>query len=384
LVAIDPPLGTAEADKLELLAVLLSDYERKHFPLPDPDPIEAIRFRMEQAGLSQLDLVPYIGSKSRVSEVLAGKRRLTLAMIRALSTGLGIPLRVLVQQADGPRVTPTPAMLLDWNRFPLREMAKRHYFGTPRATRLVRDSGEALIREFLAPLESRGHAVLTKQSNHFRSDRVSERYALLAWSARILRRALEDKPANSYRSGVIDDNFMRHVAQLSWSHQGPLLAREFLAQHGISLIIERHLSKTYLDGAAMLLDLSHPVIGMTLRYDRLDNFWFCLMHELAHVRLHLSSEGAAFFDDLEAEGDARETEADELARELLVPFAIWRDSPASTVKSPDAAVSLARRLNVHPAVVAGRMRHESKDFTILTSLLGHVRELFPEYRGTGA
>ena len=63
LVTVDPPAGTPEADRLELLAVLLSDYERKHFPLPDPDPIEAIRFRMDQAGLSQQDLVPYIGSR---------------------------------------------------------------------------------------------------------------------------------------------------------------------------------------------------------------------------------------------------------------------------------------------------------------------------------
>ena len=381
LVALDPPVGTSDADRLELLAVLLADYEKKHFPLPDPDPIEAIRFRMEQEGLTQQDLVPYIGSKSRVSEVLAGRRRLTLPMIRALSGSLGIPLRVLVQPDVAPRIASAAAMVLDWRRFPLREMAKRGYFGALGNVRAIRDSGETLIRQFLAPLESRGHAMLTKQSNHIRSDQKSEQFALFAWSAWVIRQALASEPAGGYHPGMVDDEFMRQVARLSWSAQGPILAREFLSRHGISLIIERHLPKTYLDGAALLLDLGHPVIGMTLRYDRLDNFWHCLMHELAHLRLHLLSEGAAFYDDLEAEGDARETEADELARETLVPLKVWKTSPASTVRSPDAAISLARRLNVHPAVVAGRMRHESKDFRILTSLLGHVRELFPEYHG---
>ena len=382
LVALDPPVGTSDADRLELLAVLLADYEKKHFPLPDPDPTEAIRFRMEQEGLTQQDLVPFIGSKSRVSEVLAGRRRLTLPMIRELSTGLGIPLRVLIQPDVAPRSISGAAMVRDWKRFPLREMAKRGYFGTLGNLRAIRGSGETLIRQFLAPLESRGHPMLAKQSHHIRSDQVSEQYALFAWSARVIRQALASGPAEGYRPGIVDDEFMRQVARLSWSAQGPILAREFLSRHGISLIIERHLPKTYLDGAALLLDLGHPVIGMTLRYDRLDNFWHCLMHELAHLRLHLLSEGVAFYDDLdplEAEGDARETEADELAREALVPLKIWKASAASTVRSPDAAISLARRLNVHPSVVAGRMRYEARDFTILSSLLGHVREVFPEY-----
>src|SRR2546428_2439537 len=104
-----------------------------------------------------------------------------------------------------------------------------------------------------------------------------------------MRRALRNKPSGEYKAGSVDDAFMRHVAQLSWSSQGPTLAREFLTQHGISLIIERHLTGTYLDGAALLLAPDHPVIGMTLRYDRLNNFWFCLMHELAHIRLDRKS-----------------------------------------------------------------------------------------------
>src|SRR6266404_1527488 len=84
--ALDPALGTGEADALEVLTLLVSDYDAKNFPIGLPDPVDAIRFRMEQMGLAQRDLVPYIGSKSKVSEVLARKRPLSLHMVRALST----------------------------------------------------------------------------------------------------------------------------------------------------------------------------------------------------------------------------------------------------------------------------------------------------------
>src|SRR4051794_38072882 len=89
LIDADPAPGTADAERLELMTVLVQDYEQKSC-VPDwPTPLDAIRFRMEQQGLTQRDLVRYIGSKSKVSEVLSGKRPLTLSMIRALHAGLG-------------------------------------------------------------------------------------------------------------------------------------------------------------------------------------------------------------------------------------------------------------------------------------------------------
>jgi len=94
---LDPQAGSEIADEAELLALLIATYERATFErLPTPTPIESIRFRMEQLGLVQKDLVRYFGSASRVSEVLAGKRPLTLPMIRALSSGLGIPASLLI------------------------------------------------------------------------------------------------------------------------------------------------------------------------------------------------------------------------------------------------------------------------------------------------
>jgi HTH-type transcriptional regulator / antitoxin HigA len=93
---MDAKPNTAHGDELELLSLLVHDYEEKAFPIDKPDPITAIRFRMEQQGLEPKDLVRFLGSRSRVSEVLSGRRNLSLKMIRALVSGLRIPSDVLL------------------------------------------------------------------------------------------------------------------------------------------------------------------------------------------------------------------------------------------------------------------------------------------------
>ena len=89
--------GTDEGDELEILSILIDRYENETFPIGMPDPIEAIKFRMEQMGMKQKDLAEVMGFKSRVSEILNKKRKLSLSMIRKLSTSLRIPTEVLVQ-----------------------------------------------------------------------------------------------------------------------------------------------------------------------------------------------------------------------------------------------------------------------------------------------
>lgn len=93
----DAKKGTEEGDELEILAILVDNYENEHFPIGMPDPIEAIKFRMEQMGMKQKDLAEIFGFKSRVSEILNKKRKLTLEMVRKLHTTLHIPTEVLVQ-----------------------------------------------------------------------------------------------------------------------------------------------------------------------------------------------------------------------------------------------------------------------------------------------
>jgi HTH-type transcriptional regulator / antitoxin HigA len=96
-VIFDSKPNTKEGDELEILSILIDDYEKKHYPIEAPDPIEAIKFRMEQMGYKQKDLSSLIGYKGRVSEILNRKRKLTLEMIRNINEKMNIPLSTLVK-----------------------------------------------------------------------------------------------------------------------------------------------------------------------------------------------------------------------------------------------------------------------------------------------
>lgn len=99
---MDAAPGSPEEEELSLFALLVEQYEREHYPIDPPDPIDAILFRMDQEGLTRADLVPYIGSQSKVSEVLRRKRPLSITMIRNLHEGLRIPAATLIQPPGKP------------------------------------------------------------------------------------------------------------------------------------------------------------------------------------------------------------------------------------------------------------------------------------------
>jgi HTH-type transcriptional regulator/antitoxin HigA len=100
LIDLDPAADSPDGERLDVLGTLVQAYEARHCPIDPPDPIEAIKFRMEQSGLTVKDLVPYIGPLNRVYEVLSYKRSLSLAMIRRLSEGLHIPAEVLIREPE--------------------------------------------------------------------------------------------------------------------------------------------------------------------------------------------------------------------------------------------------------------------------------------------
>jgi HTH-type transcriptional regulator/antitoxin HigA len=371
--------GTPEADNLELLTLLVREYESSHFPIGVPGPIEAIRFRMEQQNLSRRDLVPFIGSRSKVSEVLSGRRPLTLSMIRALHSGLRIPAKVLLQGREAADLEESP---IQWDKFPLRQMVARGWIDEK--VEDYRSQAEDVLRGFFGQLgHSQPAIAFPRQSRHVRSARGMDIYALTAWTTRVLILAAK-RPAAPYKTGTADVEFMREIAHLSVLDEGPRLAGEFLEKYGIRLVIEPHLPGTFLDGAAIWAAEGRPVIGLTIRYDRIDNFWFSLMHELVHVARHLDQDQAPFYDDLDVgpEDDPREKEADSVAGEALIANEEWRKSPASRLRSPEAIQQLANLLRVHPAIVAGRYRHEHKNYRVLNQFVGHgqVRCLFRDVK----
>jgi HTH-type transcriptional regulator / antitoxin HigA len=366
--------GTPEGDELDVLSDLVEHYEEKSAPMGFPTAIAAIEFRLEQAGLTTRDLIPFIGSRAKVSEVLSGRRPLTMPMARALHEHLGIPAEVLLQRSGGTLVEPLQD--LEWRRFPLKAMAS---LGWIPKSRDLQSGAKAAIAEFIrrAGGPAVAGAVLYRKSRHARANAKTDLYALRAWCWKVLADANEHQPRAPYTPGSVTPEFLRELARLSWSAEGPRLAREYLANHGIPLVTAAHLPRTYLDGAALRLADGTPVIGLTLRYDRVDNFWFCLLHELAHVGRHMDANGeAAFVDDLSLRGvegareDPTEIQADEWAEEALIPRAIWETSAVRGQATPMAVISLANALRIHPAIVAGRVRHEKRNYRLLSQFVG--------------
>ncbi|CAE6958856.1 ImmA/IrrE family metallo-endopeptidase [Paraburkholderia domus] len=371
-----PAPGTPDADALELLSVLVEAFENQRFPVEMPDPIDAITFRMEEQGLRQADLVPYFGTRSRVSEVLARKRPLTVQMIRALSVGLGISAETLV----GANVIESETSKkddVDWSRFPVKEMVARGWLRkfASKAT----GSTEELVKGFISSTGLQFGAAAFRRGISGDAYSPSTKHALYAWLARVIQRGRERKDQlGEFDPSMFSTSFLRELAQLSWSEHGPLLAVEFLERRGIAVVVESHLKGTLLDGAALKDNDGTPIIGLTLRFDRLDSFWFTLLHEVAHIWKHVDRD-ETFLDNLDTTpDDKRELEANRLAKEALIPRVSWKRSDAYLSPSPESIEKLSRELRIHPAIIAGRLRKESENYKIFNELVGYneVRKHF--------
>jgi HTH-type transcriptional regulator / antitoxin HigA len=377
LMSLDPKPGSKEEDELELLALVVHDFERQTVPPVKADPIESILFRMDQMGLTRKDLTKYIGSISKVSEVLSRKRPLSLPMIRRLHQGLDIPADILIEDVETDRSVVESEPTIDFSRFPLKEMYERGCFGTfeGNAQRL-KDYAEDLLSKLMRELgpKQMGAAFL-RAPLHQRDDRQANEPALRAWQMCVVRKARQAPPAKEYKPNSITPEWMRELAKLSAFDEGPKLAKEYLARHGITLVIEKHFKRTFLDGAAML-DGDRPIVALTLRHDRIDNFWFALLHEVAHVALHLTPDAPVFLDDLDrGNSEHDEQEADDMAKEALIPGAAWDTAKVQHTLTADDAVAFADQIGVAPAIVAGRLRHGTQNYRLLNHLIGKTGQV---------
>lgn len=208
-----------------------------------------------------------------------------------------------------------------------------------------------------------------------------DQYALWAWQCQVLLLAKGLDLPTAFSRASISDEWLKDLVRLSQEDNGPQLAKDALREIGIPLVVEPHLPQTYLDGAAFLLPNGTPIVGMTLRYDRLDNFWFVLIHELVHVRDHLRrGKLEDIFDDLEANRDEMERETDAVAGAILIPEDSWETALPRYLRTEDSVKAFSKELNIHPSIVAGRIRKEADNYVIMRNLVGHgeVRSQFPE------
>jgi len=386
LSQIDKLFG-ADADTdagkfLEILIILVKDWEtRNKYTIPSCTPLEAIRFCMENQKLSQRDLVPFMGSLSKVSEVLSGKRTLSLSMIRALSKGLNISADILLKESISQTPEEIDKLCKKASLLPLRAMSKRGWF-EGFANTDVKEYAEEVFREWINLLGNTQPpmCVFPKAT---RQTEKTDKYALFAWCVKVLLRAKEIQTPH-YVKESIDVQFLQELKKLSLLTEGPKLAIEMLKNKGIRLITEDHLPKTHLDGVLISLD-GEPVIGLTLRYDRIDNFWFVLFHELAHLinDFDKDSTNALFIDDMNldaAPGLLGEIErmADDTASEMLIPKDQWQKEISNNLPSTQKIIELAFRWQVNPAIIAGRIRYLHKNYRLYPDFVGsgEIRQLF--------
>jgi len=291
-------------------------------------------------------------------------------MMRALHKGLGIPAELLLQEQG--QAFPEEIPEIDWHRFPIGEMIGA---GWIQPEKNIEGNEEEIMRQYIeeAGGMNRFSQFLFRQSKSPWQNLRTDKYALMAWCLRVLELSRKYPLKNKYKPDSID---LLDLSKLSYFNNGPLLAKEYLEKHGIQFFVVFHLKRTFLDGAAMILEDETPIIALTMRYDRIDNFWFCLLHELAHLTKHLSKDTTnIILDEIEqhrmgiGRQDKKEEEADKMAQNALIPKKYWEQVDLGVKDLSKEVMNLADQLKIHPAIVAGRIRFEMKNYRILSQFI---------------
>jgi len=340
-----------------------------------------IRARIAR-GLSQRQLADAIGLKEQQIQRYEAEEYASanLRRLADVSNALGLNIS---EVAEFRAISQGPFEVnkddLAWDQFPIKEMYRRNWFKEPPGSlEAAVINAEELVREFVTGSIDSPVQAFARQ--RVRAGGNVNPYALLAWQCRVIALAKKQSIKNKYKKKTINKNWLTKLAQLSRADDWKIKVIEYLRNFGIRLVVESHLPNTYLDGAAFLLPDGSPLIGMTLRYDRLDNFWFVLFHELVHIIKHLHmGDIESIFDDLDVEAEDIEQEADEQSGEILIPESKWNIALARYLRSKESIKDFADEIGIHPAIVAGKIRREANNYIILKDMVGQgeVRKLFP-------
>ncbi len=205
----------------------------------------------------------------------------------------------------------------------------------------------------------------------FRKSTTSNEALSALWLSRVSNTAKERiiKQKISKFEGLTKEN-LKDIAKLSPDESLILELPSILAKYGIVLVYEQGIKSMKLDGAVFKLFTGHPVIGLSFRYSRLDNFWFTLMHELSHIVLHYEQLNTPIFDDLDEESpDLSEKQANRLAKNSFVEKAIWRSCKANYQTGDEIVYEFAKEVGIHPAVIAGLLQYEKKSYQIYSKIV---------------
>jgi HTH-type transcriptional regulator/antitoxin HigA len=317
-------------------------------------------------GFSQKDLAWRLGIKEQQVQRYEADRysSISLKNYARVAALLGVQLRASITEV--PAFRGLDRMIADVSKESIKRILKHG-----RARGWFKDEmDEGKLRQYIA--ENRiqfGSPSLLRTGLNVTDH--SEDVLLHAWRAQVAKRAREMLSDERLSFDPLEISWLPDLVRLSVFKDGPRRAQDMLKQHGILLIPEGQIQGLAIDGAAFL-ESGIPVIGMTIRKDTVDNFWFTLLHEIGHAILHYRTGLAAgFFDQFETlSTDEQEIEADLFASNILISEERWRRSAARIAKSPAVIEVFARDIGIHPAIVFGRIRRERNNYAIFSQRIG--------------
>ena len=382
---IDPVLAKAQIKSYEMklrdLIEQVKIFDKKRVGMESNFPFSSVSELGEHLigcrvarGWTQRQLADVLGVKEQQVQRYERDRYATISLgrLNAVSESLGIRISGLLKAA-APDVEPLSDFeeSLEPSLYPLSVMNSRGWLGENINLRQMSLSQKkGALAKFFAPIDFH-EASVAMHKKTIAAKNPQTQAALLAWQARVLWLASQRK-GDSKPFTKIDIEVLRQLVHLSRREDGPQAAVDLLLQHGVIVVFEQHLPKTKLDGAAMILDGRYAVIGISTRHDRIDNFWFVLLHELGHIMLHwgpLLRQG--FIDEeVEKSDNGLEIEANEFARNLIVPDEAWNSSFVRYSQSPQVLKEFAAKWSVHEALIAGRVRFERNDYKAFSDMVG--------------
>lgn len=323
-------------------------------------------------GLSQAALAERLGLREQqVQRYEADRyRSISLSNYRKIATTLGVEIRATIRDdavstfrmgvGDSPTYDAASVRRI------FKHALARGWISAPLPS--SEDTAESLLIDYMRESVGRlGSPMLLRTG--LTPVSLDDDLALSAWRARVIQKFDTIKISGQF--DAMDIAWLPDLVAMSRLEDGISRVPDMLSSHGIVFIYEPHFTGLRVDGAALQID-GVPIVALSARHDRVDNFWFTLMHEIAHIYLHqrMGLE-TGFYDDLdEASEDQVEDEADEFASSTLIPEEIWIRSPARISKDHMALDRFAENLGISPAIVFGRVRKERNNYKIFHDRVG--------------
>ncbi|MDH5675284.1 MAG: HigA family addiction module antitoxin [Myxococcales bacterium] len=347
-------------------------------------PGEFVRDELEARGWSQVDLAQILGRSPRlVSEIISGKRQVTPQTASGLAAAFGtdpqfwLNLESAYQLSKvevGDNTVARRARL--YSKLPMKELLRRNWIEPTENIDVL----EKRVQDFLEADSLDGDGAFAHAAKGTATESMPP--AQLAWLCRV-RQIARRLVVPKYKASALRAALPK-LRQLLGSPEDVSKVPRVLQECGVRFVVVESLPGSKIDGACFWLSASQPVVGMSLRFDRIDNFWFVLRHEIEHVLLGHGAEQPMVDSDLGAESGGtvgeEATEEERLANTAAADFCVPAKKMDSWVARKDPYFSekdllgFARVQSVHPGLVAGQLRQRTKRYNLFSKYLAKIRE----------